>query len=555
MAKESLMVFSLLVVLFVAFQLPFTFSAVVASGPIFIREDGSIEPISAPLQRNGNIYTLTDNVASFLDGIVVEKDNITLDGAGHTVQGIVNSSISPTPENTGINLTGRSNMTIENTIVAGFANGIMLSSSSNALGGISNSNIIFENNLTDNGIGINLIYSNSNFVHTNNITGNVYGIIVSSFSNGSTIDENSLIDNGLGIYLTSSDQNTVHANSISSTNDGIRLDSSSNNSVTLNSLSSNGGYGVVLFNSSNYNLITENNITNSDEGLSLRTNSGNNNIIDNNIEGNFRGLEFLDSTNDTIARNNITDSGWFNFRLLRCYDNVVYENTIERSYYTVWLDSSSNNSFYHNFMGSLGVYLAPSTHSNVWDDGYPSGGNYWVGSNVTDQYSGIYQNVAGSDGICDLPVVLDANDTDRYPLAGPFYSFNATSEQHVQMVSNSTITDFQFNGTALLFKMIGVDGTTGFCQIRIPIDLMNGTLGVFANGTQIPYTLITYANGTLSYLYFSLHFSTQQMTVIPEDFSTEMLFVSMLIATLTVLIYRKRHQRQNINRVFRQPIS
>jgi uncharacterized protein (DUF2141 family) len=53
---------------------------------------------------------------------------------------------------------------------------------------------------------------------------------------------------------------------------------------------------------------------------------------------------------------------------------------------------------------------------NTWDDGYPSGGNYWSDYSGTDVYSGPYQNVTGSDGIGDIPYVIDANNTDHYPL-------------------------------------------------------------------------------------------------------------------------------------------
>jgi hypothetical protein len=41
--------------------------AAVAS--VYIRADGSIDPPTAPIQRNGNIYTLTDNIDTEFDGI------------------------------------------------------------------------------------------------------------------------------------------------------------------------------------------------------------------------------------------------------------------------------------------------------------------------------------------------------------------------------------------------------------------------------------------------------------------------------------------------------
>jgi nitrous oxidase accessory protein NosD len=52
---------------------------------------------------------------------------------------------------------------------------------------------------------------------------------------------------------------------------------------------------------------------------------------------------------------------------------------------------------------------------NTWDNGYPSGGNYWSDYNGTDFYSGIYQNATGSDGIGDTPYTMNANNQDRFP--------------------------------------------------------------------------------------------------------------------------------------------
>jgi hypothetical protein len=53
---------------------------------------------------------------------------------------------------------------------------------------------------------------------------------------------------------------------------------------------------------------------------------------------------------------------------------------------------------------------------NIWDDSYPSGGNYWSDYNGPDQYGGPYQNESGSDGIGDIPYIIDGANEDRYPL-------------------------------------------------------------------------------------------------------------------------------------------
>jgi hypothetical protein len=56
-----------------------------------------------------------------------------------------------------------------------------------------------------------------------------------------------------------------------------------------------------------------------------------------------------------------------------------------------------------------------------WDDGYPSGGNYWSDYNGTDLYNGPYQNELGSDLIGDTPYpirpdIIGGQNQDNYPL-------------------------------------------------------------------------------------------------------------------------------------------
>jgi hypothetical protein len=61
---------------------------------------------------------------------------------------------------------------------------------------------------------------------------------------------------------------------------------------------------------------------------------------------------------------------------------------------------------------------------NVWDDGYPSGGNYWAFYVGVDIFSGSQQNIPGSDGIIDAPLTVATNNIDHYPLLKPFSLHN-----------------------------------------------------------------------------------------------------------------------------------
>jgi parallel beta-helix repeat protein len=290
----------------------------------YIRADGSVDPSTAPIQRNGNVYIMTDDIIYsnyFWDAsIVVERDNIVIDGAGYTVR-------SPGGfDSKGIFLSGRRNITIRNMEIRGFDFGILLSDS-----------------------------SENNTISGNNITGWTGGIRVYNSSDVSII-----------------------GNTITYTYyDSIQLLLSSNISVIGNNLTNN-GRGLLVSGSSEISII----------GNTIRANR-------------FGGDPWfgicLDGSNNTVSRNIIVD-------------NLV----------GVAFMGGSGNKFYQNgFINNDQQVWNYSFGANVWDYGYPSGGNYWSDYTGIDLYSGPYQNKTGSDGIGDTPHVINQDNIDRYPLISP----------------------------------------------------------------------------------------------------------------------------------------
>jgi hypothetical protein len=71
---------------------------------------------------------------------------------------------------------------------------------------------------------------------------------------------------------------------------------------------------------------------------------------------------------------------------------------------------------YHNHLNNR--KNAYDGESNIWDNGYPSGGNYWSDYPGSDIYSGHEQNEPGSDGIGDTPYIIDGNSRDNFPFIG-----------------------------------------------------------------------------------------------------------------------------------------
>jgi parallel beta-helix repeat protein len=292
---------------------------------IYIRADGSVEG-TTDIQTTDNVtYAF---VADINGSIVVERNNIVIDGNGHTLQG-TNGYNSE-----GIDLSGTANVKVKNVRIKDFNYGIMLNSSLNVT------------------------------VSGNNLTHNVY-------TGGG----------GRGIYLYSSSDNTISENSMTSGGAGVSLIASSNNMISGNHVAHNSGVGIVLGS----------------------------------------------STNNTISDNNVTNGGLS----------------------SIFLSNSSNNMIYHNnFVDNTQRVYEEAGAINTWDDGYPSGGNFWsdyerYGSSSDfsrfDSCSGPFQNVSGSDGIIDAPYSISTQNFDRYPLA---FHYNQPNPPRASFNFSSSIQAF-----------------------------------------------------------------------------------------------------------------
>jgi hypothetical protein len=131
---------------------------------------------------------------------------------------------------------------------------------------------------------------------------------------------------------------------------------------------------------------------------------------------------------------------------------------------------------------------------------------------------------------------------DYYPLMGAFRNFTA-SGYDVQTISNSTISDFHFNGTAISFDVLGENGTIGFCRICIPTALIGTDYRILVNGTEVPFHLLPISNSANSYLYFTYHHSTQEIVIIPEFPPFHILPLPMIATAWAVMIYRRKRSR------------
>jgi len=104
------------------------------------------------------------------------------------------------------------------------------------------------------------------------------------------------------------------------------------------------------------------------------------------------------------------------------HDNIIINNIIKNNDKGIFLGRAEDNVIYHNsFMNNtqqVGIYY--SGYVNVWDGGYPSGGNYW--SDYEERYPDA--NELDGSGIWDTPYVIDEKNRDRYPLMNPLVQFS-----------------------------------------------------------------------------------------------------------------------------------
>jgi parallel beta-helix repeat protein len=287
-------------------------------------------------------------------------------------------------------------------------------------------NITVQNlTLTSNGQGILMTSTTNSIITMNSITGNVRGIRFFSSSNN-IISDNSISENrGSGIGLDdSSNSNIIFGNIVTANGRyGIWLFLHSNfNNVSGNYISKN-LYGLLLPLFSDFNNIYENEIVNNDLGVWFES-SSNNTLCGNEIRDNGDGIWLYSSSNfNSINENNITDSQYGLFLFNSSNYNNIFGNNITENELGVWLDSSSDNMFFHNNFDNDQQIMSENS-INIWDDGYPSGGNYW------SDYASKYPNSTEVDGsgIAETPYSIDENNQDRYPLINQWIAGSGQSD-------------------------------------------------------------------------------------------------------------------------------
>lgn len=212
--------------------------------------------------------------------------------------------------------------------------------------------------------GITLFYTRNTEVTRNNVTANYRRGIFSSHSPDCTISRNNVTDNERGIHVVVSSRTIVVQNTI------------------MCKERYHPGNGISIGYSSDCNITL------------------------NNVVGNWYGIQLLMVSATTVCFNNVVSNGAVGISLGRSSGNTIF-----------------NNNFVDNVQQ---VGLTPG-YVNVWDDGYPGGGNFWSDYDGVDVYGGVDQDVFGGDGLGDSVRVVDGVNFDRYPLISPWPSHDVAA--------------------------------------------------------------------------------------------------------------------------------
>jgi len=260
--------------------------------------------------------------------------------------------------------------------------------------------------------------------HTNYFSNNIIDIsagrIFIENSNNITISQNV---NCPSIELYSSPSCQIKNNHMNSA-DHIFLDIRLNSNYTI--IDNNTHYGTSQFRihlfQSHRNTISNNTILKGYIPISLY--SSNNNIVSNNTVENsthLSGCCLARANNNIISGNTIRNNPNGIYIYSESNNNIIRKNRIENNeQYGVYLREGESNKFYHNLFAENDEGHSFQEEDiqgiNYWDNGFPSGGNFW------DDYTKRYPDASeiNNSGIWNTPYEISPGDIyDYYPLMGP----------------------------------------------------------------------------------------------------------------------------------------
>ena len=363
------------------------------------------------------------------------------------------------------------------------------------------SNTIIGNTMVDSDFGVFLAGCGNNTLRNNTMIGNtfnfaIYALRFSQFVHN--IDDSNTVDGKPIIYwvnehgrqvpenagcatIVNSSDITIGNLDISNNLHGILVVSSSNSLINGNNIA-NCSSGITVLQSyeqissepypSTNITVRDNTIAGSGVGILLHSGEGHTASC-NDLYCNLAGIHVRAAQCSMTSGNTVTNStsvsldwhvrldprragtldawSWYSPVVyvgpvgicIESSNNLVVKNTIGNNSIgmTVGLMARrGNNTIYHNNLINNTLFQLVIGSLNSWDNGYPSGGNYWSDYTGEDVYSGPYQNETGSDRIGDTPYLLAKwtdpdvppewrTQKDNYPLMEPWTPLPGTIDE------------------------------------------------------------------------------------------------------------------------------
>ena len=216
--------------------------------------------------------------------------------------------------------------------------------------------------------------------------------------------------------------------------------------------------------------------------------------------------------NNTIGTNQLSD-----FEMSTVSNSFIIGNTFKSSTaLEVGWGSSANVIYHNNFYRTCWV----QSYQNVWDNDYPSGGNYWSSYSGADLFHGSNQDTLGSDGIADTPFAFNAYNIDHYPLIRAWTEPIETSvkigqlDYPVDISSTATLDKIVSSKNALKFQASGQTGQNGCFNVVFPmVNTTAITVSVDNVALKPPPFPVINGNGTHYFIYFEFMLSTHNVTI------------------------------------------
>lgn len=277
--------------------------------------------------------------------------------------------------------------------------------------------------------GILFLVSTYNIIENSEVSNNSWnGIDVGDTgSHHNTIRNNVVFQNGgnygvdayAGSDYTIIEDNTVYNNAWI----GIAIGWSHNCVIRNNRLHNNTASSLVLDTASHCTVVN-NTISNSRHGGITLLGLGNyfNNILNNTVRFGEAGIDLGASARYTTISGNVISRNNYGLRIAY---NEGYPNYNNYVYHNDFLDNTVN------------ARNSEDRYTSFWDDGYPSGGNYWSDYVGVDEKSGPDQDLPGRDGIGDRFYIIDSGNVDHYPLMKPWSPTQPLVEATVDIDPNS----------------------------------------------------------------------------------------------------------------------